>query len=65
MLGMNFSNFWDVALTSTIKIPICDHVKLKISVLIGYLLRDVDYSWNLKMMGFFPEVLLDYTGWSI
>lgn len=26
---MNFSNFWDVALISTIKLPICDYGKGK------------------------------------
>ena len=55
---MNFSKYWDVALISTIKIPICDHVKLKISVLIGHLLQDVDYSWNLKVMGFFSRGII-------
>ena len=47
---MNFLNFWDVALISTIKLSICNYpfvimekVK-KISVLIWHLVHDVDCS---------------------
>ena len=41
---MNFSNFWGMALISTIKISICDYGKgKKISVLIWHLVHDVDY----------------------
>ena len=41
---MSFSNFWGMALISTIKISICDYGKgKKISVLIWHLVHDVDY----------------------